>query len=119
MNQILTLIFAILISPSLFASTTCEGTGKTGTKIKYTLSAVEGKTITINYFVSSRGKLEPIINGKAKLVAEGRAIFGNNKIIERSYVLSSDDDSYAILFLIYANGTAAFTARPMEGTAIL
>jgi len=117
MKPLLALLLSIFISPSVLASITCEGTGKTGTEIKYTLSAIEGNTISINYFISSRGKMEPIINGVATLVAEGRAMFGNNNVVDRSYVLSSDDNSYAILFLIYADGTAAFSSRPMEGTA--
>jgi hypothetical protein len=117
MKKILFILLAIFISPATLASITCEGTGKTGTKIKYILSDVKGKSIQIEYFVSSRGKMEPIINNTATLVAEGRAIFGNNNVIERSYILPTNDNSFAILFLIYADGTASFTARPMEGTA--
>lgn len=117
MEKILFLLFVIMSTSVSFASVTCEGIGKTGTEIKYTLSALEGKTIEIDYFVSFHGKMEPIIKNTATLVAEYRAEFGNNDVIERSYVLPTNDNSYAILFLIYSDGTAAFTARPMEGTA--
>lgn len=117
MKRILFILIAMIIAPAANASVTCVGTGKTGANIQYILSDIKGKIISIEYFVSSRGKMVPIIKNTATLVAEGRAMFGGDKVIERSYILPDNDNSYAILFLIYADGTAGFTARPMEGTA--
>lgn len=61
--------------------------------------------------------MELIIDNIASLVAEDKGIFGGNKVTERTYVLPDNDKSYAIMFQIAADGTAAYSARPMPGTA--
>lgn len=117
MNKVIFLLATLLMSQLAFSSVICKGVGETGTEIKYVLSDVKGKEINIEYFVSFEGKMEPIINQKATLVAEGYPMFGEKKVIDRTYVLPDNDKSYAIMFYVSADGSASYTARPMEGTA--
>lgn len=51
MKFVLLIIATFFIAQPAFALVICEGTGRTGEKIQYTLSDVKGDTIHIKYFI--------------------------------------------------------------------
>jgi len=105
--------FVVNIEPVL-ATIVCRGTSITERKVKFILSSVEGKTITIDYTAYSDGELVTKLNGTATRVGMGHNI-DTQKVIQRAYELPSKDNSYSIEFAVFSDGTKASSYSEKDG----